>query len=372
MLDIRQTMPTLNMALPAQIMSNLTAISSVGILFWVLIANANTATAYAVPDMSEKIHEMLLPKPNATGGPAGEIECYALPYGAIGIISNLLTFWTMAWMAVGRIPLWPWYRMNSSKFDMVLAVVTLCTCIPIASITIHRCRLSWHFILIGVWKLVTSVSLACVTLHRCFIARREDKDRARNAPMSRTPHLQMAQSTQYSPLGSPNPTPNPQAMYKQGNNSTALTFFTDTSHPPLRKDYTPLYWLVLYLAGTVCGMTGLLALVYTSFRHNRLIRNLSYGFAAPAIVLPLLTAVFFYKKHLELPNGGYEVLISTYKQTTGGALISLIAVFGVFSALYSDLVLGAIADNLFGLPSGDFAPLYWAWFVAKRVSLLSH
>jgi hypothetical protein len=103
MLDIRQTMPTLNMALPAQIMSNLTAISSVGILFWVLIANANTATAYAVPDMSEKIHEMLLPKPNATGGPAGEIECYALPYGAIGIISNLLTFWTMAWMAVGRI-----------------------------------------------------------------------------------------------------------------------------------------------------------------------------------------------------------------------------------------------------------------------------
>lgn len=64
-------------------------------------------------------------------------------------------------------------------------------------------------------------------------------------------------------------------------------------------------------------------------------------------------------------------MILATTNTFKGAMVSFIVVFGFFSTLYADLVLGAIANNLLGLPSGDFAPLYWLWFVAKRLPMLS-
>jgi hypothetical protein len=64
-------------------------------------------------------------------------------------------------------------------------------------------------------------------------------------------------------------------------------------------------------------------------------------------------------------------LILATTNTFKGAFVAFVAVFGFFSTLYADLILGAIADNLLGLPSADFAPLYWLWFVAKRLPMLS-
>jgi hypothetical protein len=141
----------------------------VGSIVLVLASNISLASATPVASISE----ILLPTPNITGGPAGEIQCYALPYGALGLISHLLTYWTIACVSWGRIPIWPKRRIKECNYDMFLAVLALCTCIPIASITVNRCRLSWHFVLICIWKLLTSVSLACITIHRCIVIRRE-------------------------------------------------------------------------------------------------------------------------------------------------------------------------------------------------------
>ncbi|KAF2472588.1 uncharacterized protein BDR25DRAFT_284127 [Lindgomyces ingoldianus] len=340
--------------------------SWVGILFIVLLFNTRTASARALPDISDHINNMF-GTPNRTAGPVGEIQCYALPYGAIGIISHLLTYWTIAWIGVGRSPVWPWHRLTSTKFDIFLASVTLVTCIPIASISIHRCRLSWHFVLIGVWKLVTSVSLACITIHRAVISHREAKASSDGAMLlSNTSH----QYTPYHPYGSPQPS----QMYTQ-HNTTRTTFFSDPNDPndtPSSTNHNPLYWLTLYLLGTVTGMVGLGALIYTSFRHNKDVRNLTYGFAIAIAIIPMITAAYWYKKHLGLPQRGFKTLWEAYKHTFGGALLAFIAVFGFFSALYSDLALGAIAGKWSGVPSEDYAPLYWAWFVAKRLTMLSH
>jgi hypothetical protein len=160
----------------------------------VLVSNISLASAKPSPSF----HEILLPTPNVTGGPAGEIQCYALPFGAVGIISHLLTDWTIAWMIYGKAPLWPGHDMDSYLFDMFLATISLCTCVPIASITIHRCRLSWHFVLICIWKLVTSVSLACVTLHRCLIIRTEEKRKKQTS--RRQIDYQMTGFHQYQPV----------------------------------------------------------------------------------------------------------------------------------------------------------------------------
>lgn len=327
--------------------SELLPLPMIGVSILVLASNIKSASATSNPSLSDT----LLPSPNVTSGPVGEIQCYALPYGAIGIISHLLTYWTIAWMAVGKIPLWPWHPMKTYKFDAFLAFVTLCTCIPIASITMHRCRLSWHFLLICIWKLVTSVSLSCVTLHRCYITRRETQevhDHEAQVP------LQYHQAQ----------------MYGQGRNPSWF-IQPGARQQANHRDVRPLWWLTLYLAGTIVGMIGLCSLLYTTFRKEQTIRNLTYGFGTAMGIIPILVAIYWYTQHLNLPNGGHRVWMSASWHALGGAVIAFIAVFGFFSSLYSDLVLGAIADNLFGLPSEDFAPLYWAWFIAKRLPMLS-
>jgi hypothetical protein len=323
----------------------------------IVVLASNLGLAAAEPS---KFSDILLPSPNVTSGPVGEIQCYALPYGAVGIISHLLTYWTIAWLSVGQTPLWPWFRMKTYKFDMFLAILALCTCIPIASITMHRCRLSWHFLLICIWKLVTSVSLGCITIHRCLIIRREQQH-PEDIEFSNRHHYQPAMTNE----------PYANGMYAQARNPSAFFSQDNTKLTDRNKDLAPLWWLTLYLSGTVVGMVGLCSLLYTTFRHDKTIRHLTYGFGAAMAIIPLLVAIYWYIHHLEKPEGGSRVCMSAAWHSFGGAILAFTAVFGFFSSLYSDLVLGSIANNLFGLPSADFAPLYWAWFIAKRLPLLS-
>lgn len=319
-----------------------------------------------------------------------EIKCYALPYGAIGIFSHLLTFWTIAWMSVGKTPLWPFFEMKTYKFDMFLACAALCTCIPIASITMHRCRLSWHFLLICIWKLVTSVSLACITLHRCWIIRKEGKPSQgrKDTELQQLGGYQPAQTYEsynngmYAQNDSRSGLSSPDAQFRNNpygnipsaqNNNRSGMFSRDelTNGNPRPRDTAPLWWLVLYLSGTIVGMVGLCSLLWTTFRKDATIRHLTYGFGAVLAIIPILVAIFWYVHHLEMSEQGKRGFLLAVWQTLSGSFVAFVAVFGVFSSLYSDLVLGSIANNLFGMPSDDFAPLYWAWFIAKRVPLLS-
>ncbi|KAF2117317.1 hypothetical protein BDV96DRAFT_451402, partial [Lophiotrema nucula] len=236
---------------------------------------------------------------------------------------------------------------------------------------IHRCRITWHFILIGVWKLVTSVSLACVTIHRALIIRQQLKDGS-GTPAS-VPLKTYGNSyphTAYSPYTPPSGSGHHGLYQQQGNSRSGFFEPEDVGSIRPQPNNKPLYWLILYFAGTVTGMVGLLALVYTSFRHNQDVRSLTIGFAVVIAILPALTAVYWYKKHLEMEGGG-RVMANAMLYTVGGAFLSFFMVFGFFSALYSDLVLGAIAQKWSGAPSEDYAALYWTWFIAKRFPMVS-
>jgi hypothetical protein len=316
-------------ALYAMALTNTLTSTTLGALLFALVSNFATSSAAPTPNV---LTDILLPTPNVTGGPAGEIQCYALPYGVVGIISHLLTYWTFAWIAVGKAPLWPGHPLDSWAIDLLLAIATLFTCIPTGSLTIYRCRLSWHFVLISVWKLVTSVSMACISIHRCILIRQETP---------RSGHK------------------GPRALFTRAQT-------TET------KSLKPLIWIGLFIAGTIVGMFGLCSLLWTSFRQDATVKTLTYGFAAPVILLPTCVAIYWYLHHATHDDeGGLKALILATTNTFKGAMVSFIVVFGFFSTLYADLVLGAIANNLLGLPSGDFAPLYWLWFVAKRLPMLS-
>lgn len=307
-----------------------TALASTTLVTLLIGFASNIATSTAAS--TQTFTDILLPTLNVTAGPIGETQCYALPYGAVGVLSHLLTYWTFACIAVGKVPLWPGHELDTWAFDLSLSIASRCTCIPTTTITIYRCRLSWHFILISTWKLVTSVSMACSAFHRCILIRRD-------APSS-------------GPEG-------PRA------------FFTRTKTTKT-KSVEPLKWFALFIVGTTVGMSGLCSLLWTSFREDTTVRTLSYGFAAPIIVLPTCVGFYWFLYQATTDgSGGLTALILATRTTFSGALVAFFAVFAFFSTLYADLVLGTIANNLLSLPSGDFAPLYWLWFVAKRLPMLS-
>jgi hypothetical protein len=75
-----------------------------------------------------------------------ELQCYGLPYGGIGFLSHLLTYWTVCCLVLGRKPLWPWKKLKASKTDLILSTISLLISVPIACFTIYRCISRWQFV----------------------------------------------------------------------------------------------------------------------------------------------------------------------------------------------------------------------------------
>ena len=53
-----------------------------------------------------------------------------------------------------------------------------------------------------------------------------------------------------------------------------------------------------------------------------------------------------------------------------GIFVGLLVIFGLVS-LYADWMLGAMVNNLLGVPSGDNALIYWLYFGSKRLNMLN-
>lgn len=244
-----------------------------------------------------------------------EIKCYSLPYGGIGFLSHMLTYWAMFWLGFGRRPWMPWKHLDEGIFDLVLMTGQLLISIAIASFTIVRCQDRWQFVLIATWKLVTSVEVGIWGLRASVLA------------------LHNKKGAKYNPL--------------------------DTEGIKLiwhYKEWMPYTLFTFYAAGMITGMVGLLSLVW-EWRHDRQVVEISAIFFAitGAVILVCLIMLICccfrsWKSNLKIVMG---ILFT-------GILVC---------ALYSDWILGIIAGNLVGAPSGDQSVLYWAYFAAKRLPL---
>lgn len=107
-------------------------------------------------------------------------------------------------------------------------------------------------------------------------------------------------------------------------------------------------------------MTGLLSLVAKTIEDSHDVRTVTYIFIGVALGTAGLVAVLDF--YLPFHGSKRRVIMFT---------MNLITCFGVFAALYSDMVLAAIANKWAGAPSGDNKALYWVYFAAKRLPTFS-
>ena len=144
---------------------------------------------------------------------------------------------------------------------------------------------------------------------------------------------------------------------------TTLLTGTTVSAPRLKqrgkKTTRSAAWLILYIPGLITGFVGLFPLVKENWANN-VVRDVTYAFVGTIIGASLVGAAFYL-----FAGEGSTAGFSLYG--VGSALMAI----GILGVLYSDWVLGAIAENLGGTPSGDSVILYWTYFVVKRLPLLS-
>ncbi|KAN0069190.1 hypothetical protein V8E54_012819 [Elaphomyces granulatus] len=283
-----------------------------------------------------------------------EIACYGLPYGGIGFASHILTYYTIITHLCGRQPL-TWKPLKYGKFNLLLGVTQLIATVVITSITIHRCQEEWFFVILGVWMLTTSISLAFLSMSMTFLYRPR---RRTQIPSEAAEAFEL--NWQPPSAITPNITAPPEDETIQPGFGTAIKSSTGAKC---------LIALITLLWFSGCA-AGVVAIQYvTGPRYNYETQNAGTG------PMYIVTLVFGGLCFLPLVCLGLRGYVSQWEYCTARncttALIWTPPFICAFALLWMDWGLGIVTGNLVGVPSQEVQALYWTYFVAKRLPMLS-
>jgi hypothetical protein len=299
--------------------------------------------------------------PYQNGGTIQEqIQCYALPFGAIGMVSHVLTYLTVICLASGRSPLMPWKKLGHKKLNITFAMLGLCISFPMAVLTMVRCRNSWAFILIAVWKVTLSFTLSVMTIHAARLIE---------------PSIQYARSVFTGHAADRYYAPPPPDHYKSADNVALLadgepsTEYATRSAKSRRQFRDIWWWLFFYFLGSIVGFTGVMDLVKNHLADPNMgqLRTVTYVFVGVSGGLTLLALVFACLGTCSSGSSAFSNMVAV----SGLTLLFSLIVLTVLFAFYTDWVLATLDGDILGYPSSDNAVFYWAYFAAKRVPMLS-
>jgi hypothetical protein len=278
------------------------------ILLFILILG-QVATAARIPQevVEAESHNKITELWKRNNNIQDEIQCYALPYGVVGVISHLLTYYTTTCIGFGVKPFWPTRRLSHNGLNIIICVVSLIVTVVMTSITMKNCRNSWPFVLIAFWKMTMSLGVNLVGLIRgCMVSDEKDE--------------------------------------------------------PLPLLATLIYWI-----GTFIGIVGLFQVVHETFNDDRNVRILTGLLIAVSSLTCLSGWIYWLAKSLQDDENVAPALIlglPSAATLTFGVII-------FFAVFYSDLVLAALKNDWVGSPSGPLKALYWVYFVAKRLPMFA-
>jgi len=276
------------------------------------------------------------------GTPQEQLRCYALPFGGIGFASHVLTYLTFFILAAGRSPILPWRRIDHGGFSLALGIVSLLSTLSISILVGVRCRASWSFILISVWKILLSFSVCVSSIHaavRTMKVYGAWKD-AMEGDEWRRHRVRRRQK----------------GAFKR--------FWSGYDDVPHGKYSGVLGWLAFVVVGNIIGMAGIGPLVRQSWNDIPKLRTLSYVFIGVSACIMALSFLY----GCLVPPRSEDGKIS---RSMGGVFAFLLSA-GAASFLvpfYIDWALAVMVGDLAGLPTSENMILYWSYFVAKRLPM---
>ncbi|KAI9883665.1 MAG: hypothetical protein M1823_004575 [Watsoniomyces obsoletus] len=152
--------------------SNLTSGLSLAMVLYAnlaVVTQAYPSSIVSLPSPQRDDHKPLLaravPPPGGNSSFHQELQCYLLPFGWIGVISHLLTYYQMICLGLIRSPIPPWPKLSCGVCDLMLNTASLLATVPLAIWTIVRCRQSWELILVSVWMTLLVITQGCMAIH---------------------------------------------------------------------------------------------------------------------------------------------------------------------------------------------------------------
>ncbi|KAK4194486.1 hypothetical protein QBC40DRAFT_290688 [Triangularia verruculosa] len=305
-------------------------------------------TALLIPPAHAfSLSEWLSKDPYADGGTVQEqIQCYTLPYGAIGMASHILTYFTAYMLSRGRNPVLVWKRLRHRRFNLSVAAIGFVITLVLTSLTMARCRRTWPFILVAVWKLVLSVTLTGMRVQAALETHDEPK-REKTKVMDTNPEEQV--------------------RLNQKEDDSDDEEWHGYHLPGLKGRYHRVwYWVPLYVLGVVVGFVGIMNIVSKHIMGNQQLRIIT-GVFGGVVLLIVLVVVALSWLMMSGSGGCVGIVGVSCLAATGVAVFALSVLF----AFYTDWVLAALAEDLVGTPSQDNAVFYWMYFAAKRLPMVS-
>lgn len=295
-----------------------------------------------------------LPGLPSTASIPSQLQCYALPYGLIGFISHLLTYLTMYLLSRGLDPLLPWRHLRYKYYNLFISTLGLLITIVVTVLTIIRCKNGWQLILLATWKLVFSLTLSAMALHAATLI---DWEKIKSINKSTT-------AVYTTPGGKGNNQSRIGIIPISGNESRAgLVNELDKVKSSFSKI---MVWSPILAIGGMIGFIGIASLVKANIATNHQLKIITIVFGATAAVVGLATMVCAMVAYPE-----QRCLMSNiFGSFLFGVMCCLVALTVLF-ALYSDWVLGALANDLTGVPSQDVLVFYLVYFLAKRLPMFS-
>lgn len=271
-----------------------------------------------------------------------QIKCYALPYGAIGFASHALTYFTALMLSRGRNPILFWRRLRHRGVSTAVAAVGFLVTLPLTVLTMVRCRSTWGFILVAVWKLVLSATLTGMTVHAARMIYDAPKPAAAAARTTKTDA-------------------DADADYQR------LLEDAVTLDPRYRKQFGRIwYWSIFYFLGAVLGFIGICNIASKHMAANAQLRAVTGAFGG--LVLLVVACVAGISCCAMSGKTGCVGKLGLSFVVCGAATVFVLTVLFAF---YTDWALAALAGDLVGRPGGENAAVYWVYFAAKRLPMAS-
>ena len=326
---------------------------------------APSTAAHPVVDMKGIINSTIdafMPK-KGNGTIVDELSCYSLPYGGIGFVGHVLTYWTVLLLICGNRPFMPWKSLEYKKFDLLCDTISLLLAVPLASLTIFRCSGRWQYVLLAVWKTTLAISLSAISFQRSW-SLEKDRLRRKGRKLQEKVAKSETDNTEYQPI------PNNYDDDGMATSTAETPSLTKEDGPGFKSSL--LWWLGLYALGTIVGLVGLFSIVGHEFEYNHTLRTVSWVFLGVTIFIPGIVGGLGLLIFFDKPKPGEkDTRLMTFVGFNMFTFIILVLWAGMLAAFYSDWVLGAIAKSLVGAPTEDNKVFYWTYFVAKRLPMFS-
>ena len=344
------------------------------------------------------------------------IHCYALPYGAIGCTSHVLTYYCLVMNALGRKPLQPWKPHEFGWFNLILGLGQLIGSCIASGLAISRCKGTKELQLLGIWMILTSIAAGFASMlgsgrwvywGKHGKKQQEDEQRYPFTTTDSTAHLTSASSTPgafqmktfqpspYAPMY-PQTYPYQHGTYQQL--EVPPTPYGQPGSPYLQEEeakpkkraccfcitFEPRRFLdggntwgqritwgliaAIWLAGCGMGAYGSVLVALTTFHLEGLghIWKITIGFfALPLFYVFVAVMGIFDATSRKKIRECMSMIRFAFK---------LCLFFLVTMLIYMDWLLAGVTNNWWGLPTAlekDGQILYWVYFGIKRLAFLS-